>query len=520
MNTAVQTSKRNFLKGALAAGTAFGPLSAAHAIEWTKSVRWAEEADVVVVGFGGAGASAAIAAEKAGASVLVLEKMPEGGGNTRCSGGGFIEPANADYAFEYLAQTFSFCDSEMDADAVKAFCREAVSTKAYLKELDPDVQFRFYGKANYPELPHAETITKYAIRGTSKSGGENFFAELEKIVKGLGIRVWTNAPAAELIRRGEQIVGVCALKDGKKINIKARRGVVLATGGFEYDPESIQNFCQGTKVKGLGNPGNTGDGLRMAMSVGAKLWHMNSYSGPLGAVVPGLKSAVMITPAVPGCIWVNQDGKRFVDEISVDLHSYLYAVNQFDTVAHRYPAIPCWLIFDETARKSGSLAFPNFGYAGTAEKYQWSADCSKEIEAGIVKKAATLEELAVVTGLPASALAGTVRQWNADIAAGDDKQFGRKQKKGPRTVSAPINAAPYYALELYPALLNTQGGPRRNAKAQIVSAMGKPIPRLYSAGELGSIWGTIYQGSSNIAECLVYGRIAGREAAGLTPWKE
>jgi predicted oxidoreductase len=109
-------------------------------------------------------------------------------------------------------------------------------------------------------------------------------------------------------------------------------------------------------------------------------------------------------------------------------------------------------------------------------------------------------------------LAETVARWNASVATGCDAEFGRK------LMLAPIAKGPFYAVELSPSMLNTQGGPRRNENGQIVRPDGSPIPRLYSAGELGSIYSYLYQGTGNIGECLAFGRISGRNAAAETPW--
>nr|WP_246561232.1 FAD-binding protein [Geobacter grbiciae] len=105
----------------------------------------------------------------------------------------------------------------------------------------------------------------------------------------------------------------------------------------------------------------------------------------------------------------------------------------------------------------------------------------------------------------------TIKQWNASVRAGKDTLFGREIKEN--SDLAMIHTAPFYAMEIYPSLANTQGGPRRNERAQIVDPFGDPIPGLYGAGELGSLWGLIYQGGGNIAECLAFGRIAGVNAA-------
>lgn len=358
----------------------------------------------------------------------------------------------------------------------------------------------------------------------------NLFNALKNVIDKQGTEVWYSAPATKLLKKDNMVVGVQVRKDGKDVNVKANRGVILTTGGYEYDRESLQNYCQGTKVAGLGNPGNTGDGMKMAQAAGAKLWHMNAYSCPLGMTVPGLKTKVLWYPLTTGYIWVDQDGKRFTNEGDLDFHSALYGVNKFDAVRHRYPAIPCYAVFDEQARLAAPLTHQRFGYATVIEGYKWDKDCAKEIEAGVVKKADTLKELASLINVPAENLEKTVAQWNTDVRNGSDTSFGRRMKKAltekekqagieARVLSSPIEKGPYYAVELVPALLNTQGGPKRNINAQVLNALDEPIPHLFCAGELGSIWGTIYQGSSNIAECLVFGRIAGRQAAQTKNWQ-
>ena len=140
-------------------------------------------------------------------------------------------------------------------------------------------------------------------------------------------------------------------------------------------------------------------------------------------------------------------------------------------------------------------------------------DNNAELEKGWITKGDTIPDLAIKIGLDPSALDSTIARWNADAASGEDTEFGRTLMLKPLSTKGP-----YYAVELSPSMLNTQGGPRRNEKAEIVKPDGTPIPRLYSAGELGSIYSYLYQGTGNIGECLAFGRIAGREATTLPDW--
>ncbi len=131
---------------------------------------------------------------------------------------------------------------------------------------------------------------------------------------------------------------------------------------------------------------------------------------------------------------------------------------------------------------------------------------------GWIKRADTLPALAHIVGLDPATLEATVSRWNGSVASKCDQEFGRT------LMLTPLAKGPYYAIELSPSMLNTQGGPRRNEKAQIVAPDSTPIPRLYSAGELGSIYSYLYQGTGNIGECLAFGRIAGRNAVAEKPW--
>ena len=523
-------NKRTFLKGA-AAAAALPLVPAAQAKKADIPGKWDQTADVVVLGYGGAGASAAITAHDAGAKVIIFEKMAEGGGNTAVSSGGMMIPNNEEKAFTYLKKTYSFANSEIDEPQLRTFVKEAMKSKDFLMSLAPNQKLYIYGYAGFQNIPEATAIEKWRFRtpkGSKMRGGDVLFTNYRYAVEtARKIPVVYNARALELIRENDEVLGVWVEVNGKKQAVKARRGVVLATGGFEWDDVLLQNHTMGQMFHRLGAPGNTGDGIRMAQAAGADLWHMNALSCPLGLVVPGLKTSLQINMLAASYFYVDQDGKRFTSE-KMDNHTCIYAVNHLDAIRHRYPRIPCWVVFDETARKRGPIVGgATSGWAINRENYKWSRDNSAEIEKGVIIKGDTIEDLAKKMGVPAENLAATLKTWNKDIAAGADKAFGRPiHKKGSASfegreaplISAPFDNGPYYAAKLYPTLLNTQGGPRRNAKGQVLTPFKKPIPRLYSAGELGSMWGHIYQGACNNSEACVFGRIAGRTAAAEKPW--
>lgn len=517
-------NRRSFLAGAAVASTF--PLANVQAKALKDIKHFDKETDVLVIGYGGAGACAAIEAHDNGANVLIIEKLSVGGGNTAVSAGGFMIPTDAKKAYDYLASTFTLANSEMDPELVKEFCKEIPAAKPFLEGLKPDTKIWVYGHAGFPRLPNADVIDKCRLKGKG-SGGIVLFNLYRHAVESVRkIPILFNTPATRLIRDGETIVGAVAQHQGKTIHIKARKGVILATGGYEYDASGLHAFALGRDILSLGSPGNTGDGLRMAQAVGARLWHMSAFSCPLGMKVPGLKAALRFNAMGPGYIWVDQDGKRFVNEKGIDIHTCLYAVNHLDPVKNRYPRIPCYAILDDETIKTGPICGGrSSGYGFFGENYKWSDDNSKEIESGIIIKADSIAELANKLNIPGTALQTTVERWNKDIRNGSDSLFNRAITRLPKNkntaahvISAPLETGPVYGVPLYPALFNTQGGPKKNANAQVLNAFNEVIPRLYVVGELGSIWGDIYQGATNNAESIVFGRIAGRHAAGLKTW--
>jgi len=278
----------------------------------------------------------------------------------------------------------------------------------------------------------------------------------------------------------------------------------------------------------VGTPGNTGDGIRMAQAVGADLWHMNNFMGPIGAgfFTEDLGPEFANIPAwiflqAQSYVFVDKYGKRFMNETRPSDHGHgWHEINYYDGNKAEYPRIPWWIVLDEAVRTVGPLTFVEFGgmklqmgWFGWYAGYSWSADNSAEIEKGWILKGDTIEELAAAMGVDPTTLAGTVTKFNEYAAAGEDADYGRV---------APTLAAleaPFYAMRAWPIMVNTQGGPKRNHKAQVLHVDGNPIPRLYSAGECGSVYAWLYQGGGNLGECLAFGRIAGENAATEEPWE-
>lgn len=493
---------------------------------------WDEEADVIVVGYGGAGAVTAITAHDAGAKVLVLEKSPvEGGGLTRMAGGqaAYTEPKDVADAAEYL-YTGSFGTTPMDV--CQAWAEEIAKIGDWLTEMDikwmdmkpPSVGGNRPSReiADFPNFPGAYAIKLMGVIG----GGQAFFKAVNQHIKSRGIEILFDTPGTDLIQKPatKEIIGVKANNKGRDMYVKAGKAVVLCSGGFEFNEEMQKNYIRPYPMTSAGWRYNTGDGVRMAQAVGADLWHMNVIcsSGP-NIMTPVSEVAWMYNrDTCDNFIWVDKYGKRFTCESPswFDHRSYMgfsiwdWSDTQKDA---RYPCIPFYLIFDEKMRIAGPIA--NGVTSIPAElggiSEPWSEDNIKEIDLCWIKKGDTIRKLAEAVGMDIdpAVLEETVAKWNGFCRSGKDLDFGRNEKL------APIETPPFYAVDIYPGLFNTCGGPRKNGKAQVLDTKKNPIPRLYTAGVLGSTAGHIYCISGhNWAELLAFGRIAGRNAAAEKPW--
>jgi succinate dehydrogenase/fumarate reductase flavoprotein subunit len=486
------------------------------------SHRWDIEADVVVVGFGAAGVAASVTAHDLGAKVVILEKAPEGqeGGNTRVAGQGYLNTSSAGEAAAYLT---ALCGPYTVPEAmVQVWAEEMCQNNAWLESLGGDPQEHQHPPVGieFPDLPGSGCVHKFHDGPTY---GYSFtWQRFESLIRQRPIPIRYETPGRELIQHDttKEILGVRARNGKGSINVKARRAVVLTCGGFENNQEMIRNYLPGIPYcYTSGTPYNEGDGITMAMSVGADLWHMNNYAGPSMALkVPEIRTSLSMqalhySKQMPGgMIVVGPDSRRFCDEKFKTRHGKIPVNGRW--LPSSTPC-PMFMICDRTLFSSGPLydKHPSHGWTQIIERYAWSEDNSAELAKGWIKSADSLAELASVLGLDPASLMNTVSRWNRYCDTRDDPEFGRT------LMLQPIVAKPFYAVALSPSMLNTQGGPRRNEKAQIVRPDGTPIPRLYSAGELGSIYSYLYQGTGNIGECLAFGRVSGRNAAAETPWE-
>jgi succinate dehydrogenase/fumarate reductase flavoprotein subunit len=477
---------------------------------------WDYEADVLVLGYGGAGACAAIAARDGGAEVIILEKAPFGGGNTACSVGNMFLPDNVAEAIAYY-RALSF-GTVSDQELIRTMAEAMAALPERLKEWGIDLKLRKKNTPTFPTLPGARCIDHW-----SAGLGESLFKSLSDLVRQRNLGVLFETPAKTILKDPKTGLtrGVLAEQAGKSLFLKARRAVVLATGGYENNFERQGYFhFPGLKLYPFGTPYNTGDGLKMASELGADQWHFASteWLGPaLKEPTEKIGVAIAFRRSSGSFLFVNRSGKNFINESMNFTHrKEALAFTRFDHERAEYPNIPFYAVFDDKFRREGplyGLQNSKVGYASWQNLDEWSQDNTAEIEKGWITKAESIRALAGKLDLDPNGLQETIDQYNRDSKEGRINAFGRSPNR-----MAPIEEAPFYGVELCLSLINTQGGPRHNCRAQALDMEGKPIPRLYKAGELGSFFGHLYQGGSNLPEALAFGRLAGEGAAAEIPW--
>ena len=520
--------------------------------------KWSMSCDVCVVGYGGAGAVTAMSAFDAGADVLVLEKSPSlaslgvsatnppnvnwtisgGGGNTHMSGGQCVWPSDPVAAATHI---YSISWGETPMDVCQAWATMANLNQAWYKAMGIGYTVTT-GTAEFPNLPGASSIQRINTTGS----GMQLFKYMDQAVQKRGIPVLFNTAGTDLFQdpKTGEILGVQAFANNSEVlNIQAKRAVVLCTGGFENNEAMMANYLKTYPNHFWGWQYNTGDGINMALKVGAGLWHMNAASSTANAWFPPYVASYSSSVKNNAYIFINKYGQRWVNESTKGsfTHTWAYELADFNLSEPGYTRIPYFIVFDSTGLKAGALCSTGVtGLGHTTIPLQvggaptWSADNSVELAKGwIIKGANTMADLAnainsatIVSSTWANAhpisinvdpnvLTATVNQWNADCAAGKgDTVFGRAA-----SAMLPIQTPPFYAFAQWPGGPNTQGGPIRNAKSQVCDPDGNPIPRLYSNGECGSVWGFLYaSGGGDISELVAFGQISGNNAAAENPW--
>ena len=449
--------------------------------------------DVVVIGAGGAGFSAAITAKNAGANVVLLEKMPAVGGNSLISGAemnvarNWVQPKlgiNDDSPELHAQDTFKGGDGKGDMKVINVMTHEALDAAKWCRDylgvrFEDDNLFFFGGHSR-----------KRALIPVGHTGTE-FIAKFQAKADELGIPVITNMKAEELIKdKDGRVVGVKATMDGSEYTFNAKGGVVLATGGFGANPEMVKKYNPkiDERFKTTDAPGSTGEALYMAERAGAQLVNMG-YIQTYPICDPISGAIELIADArFDGAIMLNQEGKRFVEELQRRDVLSEAILNQ----TGRY----CWVLWND---KIGSISNTVKAHANEYEAFT---------KQGIMTTCDDLKCIADFTKIPFDQLRKTVKRVSDMAGKGNDKDFNH------RAGLMDMQQGKYYVIKAVPSTHHTMGGVRINEKAEALTAEGKVIPGLWAAGEVtGVTHGTNRLGGNAYTDIIVFGRIAGEAAA-------
>lgn len=347
--------------------------------------------------------------------------------------------------------------------------------------------------------------------------GNALVGPLIKALLDLGVEPVLDATAEDLIVEDGRVSGVRIEIDGTSRVVRARRGVVLATGGFEWSTGLVAEFLRGPMTAPTSVPTNTGDGLLMAMRAGARLGNMGQAWWVPAVQIPGdlafgvqRSNLVNRERTLPGSIMVNARGRRFANEAS-NYNALGGAFHQMDATTYGYANLPAWLVFDERhARRYGS-----FGSPPGAPVADWIA------------RAPTLGGLAADVGIDAAGLEASVARWNGFVDAEQDADFGRGDSAYDRwsgdgehrftkaSTLGRIDEPPFYAVPIQCGALGTSGGPRTDAAGRVLDTRLAPIPGLFAAGNVAAAPTAMAYGGAGgtLGPILVFGRLAGRSAA-------
>ena len=498
----------------------------------TKAKDIEETVDVVVVGAGGAGMTAAITATDAGKKVIVVESQPIAGGNSVRSTGGmnaaktpyqdkneFKEAAGVEKTLATAAEKFAdnatitalaatvkeqwdayqanpqgYFDSvelmELDTliggkgknnpELVKTLAENSAAAIEWLASIGAEVKnVGAFGGASVKRIHRPVNAD-----GKVTAVGAYIVPILEKNLQDRNVQFLFDTTANEIIMKDGKAVGIKATgKDGNKVTINAK-SVVIATGGFGANAEMVEKYKPELKGFATTNAeGAQGQGIEMATAVGAATVDMDQIQIHPTVHIEEDGNAHLITEGLrgDGAILVNAEGKRFYDEVSTRDKVSAAIIAQPDKSA--------WLVVDQSmVDKSAVIA----GY----------------IKSGYTVTGATYEELAKAMGVDEATFVSTMNTWNQAVEAKSDAEFNRT------SFANPLTAAPYYAIKITPAVHHTMGGIVINPKAEVLNEKGEVISGLFAAGEVtGGVHGANRLGGNAVADFTVFGRIAGQSAA-------
>ena len=488
--------------------------------------------DVLVVGGGGAGLSAALSAAQGGAKVVLVEKLSALGGNTFRCGGAFntadpegqannpMDKALADTVEKLLAhEDMSPEHAALKADVQKQWDEYKASGRTNLFDTPEWHALQTLDAGDYlGNVSQIRTLTSNTLdtlhwlsdngvawdsevstvigalwnrshQTTPDKSGAQIVAALEKAARAAGVTIYLDTKAESLVNQSGKVTGaVITNAKGETVTVTATKGVILATGGFAANPEMLKEYNPlGNKwenIEKLGTnntPGATGDGITMGLEVDANLVGM----GWIQLMALNSISGGGISGMINSTAFVNQEGKRYVAEDE-----------RRDVLA------------------AGALAQTNQMFYGICDNKEATlrmaqAALDGQVAYGMIVRGETLAELAEKINMPADALEATIAEFNELVKAGKPDQFGR------RTWENTIEEGPFYAVAFTPVVHHTMGGLEINGNAQVLNTKGQVIEGLYAAGEVtGGIHGTNRVGGNAVPDALTFGKIAGQNAAG------
>lgn len=534
--------------------------------------------DVIVLGSGAAGLTAALAAASAGADVGLYEKSDLIGGTSAMSGGVIWMPNNhlqeeagvVDSRADALAYLEALSLGQIDSDMAAAFVDRGPEMLRWVEEHTrcgfqlipryPDYHPEHPGGKpaggrsvdnalfSYDELGewagrvrnqrgiNPVMLLETPLGGATEQPTREVLAErVGRQAQGMGLALVgallrsclddgiepvLEARAVELLRNAGAVSGVRFETPAGPLAVEARRAVILATGGFEWNDDLCRTFLRGPMTGPAGAPSNTGDGLIMAMDIGARLGNMrNAWWVPVTRV-PGEMEwgapkvrLVLLERTRPGSLMVNGSGLRFCNEAG-NYNAMGGILHAFDPATFTYPNQPCWLIFDHAHKR----------------RYDVSAALAGDDVPDWMPSGATPAELASQIGVDPAALTATIERFNAHSARGEDPDFGRglsaydvfngdQTRPGVAATLGPLAQPPFHAIPIESGSLGTNGGPKTDTRGRVIALNGGVIAGLYAVGNaMAAATGMVYGGAGGtLGPAMTFGWLAGLDAAGASP---